>query len=189
MSRPKSPRKRLAILEAALEVFAERGYAHAPTSAISKAAGVAEGTLFTYFDSKDELINQLYLRIRKEFDAELAEYPFHGEPKVQVRFIWDRLLNRAKRQPQRLRVIKQLRASGRLYKEAEAPTVALIELLRSTETAAEGEQLQAAAPELLVLLFRAHAEATIDYIAAHPGEEAAAREAGFYVFWRGLTGQ
>lgn len=42
---------------------------------------------------------------------------------------------------------------------------------------------------MLVIFFSAHAEATIDYIAAHPGEEAAAREAGFYVFWRGLTGQ
>ncbi len=60
MSRPKSDDKRIAILEAALRVFAERGNLSAPTSAISKAAGVAEGTLFTYFKSKDDLINELY---------------------------------------------------------------------------------------------------------------------------------
>jgi len=59
MARPKSNNKRKAILEAAMEVFAERGISHAPTSSISSAAGVAEGTLFTYFKTKDELINEL----------------------------------------------------------------------------------------------------------------------------------
>ena len=55
MSRPRSEDNRIAILEAALCVFAERGNLSAPTSAISKAASVAEGTLFTYFKSKDDL--------------------------------------------------------------------------------------------------------------------------------------
>jgi len=189
MSRPKSPAKRTAILEATLEIVAERGYAHTPTSAISKAAGVAEGTLFTYFDSKDEMINELYRVLRKEFDRELADYPFHGDPHARLRFIWDRLLSLAKQKPQRLRAIKQLRASGRLYKEAEAPTQTLTELLRATREAAQGERLKAASAELLVILFRAQAEATVDYIAAHPAEEATAREAGFFLFWRGLAGQ
>lgn len=54
MSRPKSDGKRKAILEATKRLIAERGVAHTPTSAISKAAGIAEGSLFTYFSSKDE---------------------------------------------------------------------------------------------------------------------------------------
>lgn len=37
-----------------------------PTSAISKAAGVAEGTLFTYFKTKDDLVNALYRAIKFE---------------------------------------------------------------------------------------------------------------------------
>ena len=43
-----------------MELFADKGIAHAPTSAISACAGVAEGTLFTYFKTKDELLNELY---------------------------------------------------------------------------------------------------------------------------------
>jgi AcrR family transcriptional regulator len=54
MSRPKSDDKREAILAAATSVFAEGGLS-APTSAISKVAGIAEGTLFTYFLTKDDL--------------------------------------------------------------------------------------------------------------------------------------
>jgi AcrR family transcriptional regulator len=37
-----------------------------PTSAISKTAGVAEGTLFTNFPAKDELRNALYPEIKME---------------------------------------------------------------------------------------------------------------------------
>ena len=51
MARPKSEDKRNAILDAATRVFAERGLTAAPTSEISKQAGVAEETLFTYFEA------------------------------------------------------------------------------------------------------------------------------------------
>jgi AcrR family transcriptional regulator len=57
VARPKSDDKRNAILYAATRVFAERGLTAAPTSEISKQAGVAEGTLLTYFKTKDDLMN------------------------------------------------------------------------------------------------------------------------------------
>ena len=57
MARPKSEDKRNAILDAATRVFAECGLTAAPTSEISRRAGVADGPLFTYFKTKDDLIN------------------------------------------------------------------------------------------------------------------------------------
>ena len=66
MARPKSEDKRNAILDAATHLFAERGLTAAPTSEISKLAGVAEGTLFTYFKTKDDLINALCREIKLE---------------------------------------------------------------------------------------------------------------------------
>jgi AcrR family transcriptional regulator len=59
VARPKSEDKRNAILDTATLLFAGRGLTAAPTSEISKQAGVAEGTLFTYFKTKDDLINAL----------------------------------------------------------------------------------------------------------------------------------
>jgi len=56
MAREKAADKEKAILEAAVAVFAERGFWNTPTSLISKTAGVADGTLFTYFATKDDLI-------------------------------------------------------------------------------------------------------------------------------------
>ena len=188
MARPKSNNKRKAILEAAMEVFAERGISHAPTSSISSAAGVAEGTLFTYFKTKDELINELYRELRKEFDRELVDYPFSADARTRVRFVWDRYLDLAMRYPKRLRVMQQLRASGRILKDAEAPTMAITELLHSTREAAHQGGIRDASAEFLVLLFRAQAEATVEFIGAHRELEAESRELGFKLIWRGLTG-
>jgi len=47
------------ILSAALELFAEKGYAATSTGAIAKSAGVAEGLIFKHFRSKKELLLQL----------------------------------------------------------------------------------------------------------------------------------
>jgi AcrR family transcriptional regulator len=56
--------KRDTILEAALELFIKQGFEKTPTSAISKTAGVATGTLFHHFKTKEDLISALYLDIK-----------------------------------------------------------------------------------------------------------------------------
>jgi AcrR family transcriptional regulator len=188
LARPKSDDKRKAILEAAMELFAERGIAHAPTAAISAAAGIAEGTLFTYFKTKDELINELYRELRKEMDLEMVDYPFSADARTRLRYVWDRYLSLAMRFPKRLKVLQQLRVSGRLLKEAEAPNMAIMELLHTTREAAEKGGIRNVSAEFLVLLFRAQAEATVEFIGAHRDLEAESRELGFMLMWRGLTG-
>lgn len=189
MARPKSNHKRQAILDAAMELFAERGIAHAPTAAISSAAGVAEGTLFTYFKTKDELLNELYRELRKEIDREMADFPFAADVRARLRFVWDRFLTMALKRPKRLKVQQQLRASGKLLKEAEVPNMTVLELLHITREGAQIGGLQNASPEYLVLMFRAQAEATAEFIVAHPEMEAESRELGFKLVWRALTGQ
>jgi AcrR family transcriptional regulator len=44
-----------AILAAALKLFAEKGFYNTTTRAISRKAGIAEGTLFNYFETKEDL--------------------------------------------------------------------------------------------------------------------------------------
>src|SRR5262249_35853439 len=44
-----------AILAAALKLFAEKGFYNTSTRAISRKAGIAEGTLFNYFETKEDL--------------------------------------------------------------------------------------------------------------------------------------
>jgi len=58
--------KREVILDTALVLFTERGFFGTPTSMISKEAGVATGTLFFYFKTKEDLIDTLYRRTKEE---------------------------------------------------------------------------------------------------------------------------
>ena len=63
MSRSTKEDKRCALLQAALELFAEQGFNSSPTALIAKRAGVASGTLFFHFKSKEELIHELFREI------------------------------------------------------------------------------------------------------------------------------
>src|SRR3954468_23746041 len=51
---------RRAILQAALDLFAEKGFYRTTTKAISKKAGIAEGTLFNYFETKEDLAHYFF---------------------------------------------------------------------------------------------------------------------------------
>ncbi len=52
----KKTEKQVRILEAAVEIFAEKGYAATATSEIAQKAGVAEGTIFKHYKTKKDLL-------------------------------------------------------------------------------------------------------------------------------------
>ncbi|HUC83778.1 MAG TPA: TetR/AcrR family transcriptional regulator, partial [Candidatus Acidoferrales bacterium] len=60
-----------AILAAALKLFVEKGFYHTSTRAISRKAGIAEGTLFNYFETKEDLA--LYF-FEREMDDVIGWY-------------------------------------------------------------------------------------------------------------------
>ncbi|MDJ0756473.1 MAG: TetR/AcrR family transcriptional regulator [Ardenticatenaceae bacterium] len=66
MARKLSPEKRENYLQAALKLFAAHGVQHTSTAAISREAGTAAGTLFLYFPTKQNLIDELVLKISTE---------------------------------------------------------------------------------------------------------------------------
>src|ERR1700726_371394 len=108
MARPLSEEKRTAILEATAEVVAMLGVS-APTAKIAKEAGVAEGTLFTYFTNKDELLNQLYLELKLDLlDAMMTGYPAGKSLIVRNRHVWDRFIGWGSAHPLKRRAMRQL---------------------------------------------------------------------------------
>jgi len=66
VSPPPLAAKRDAILRAAIDVFAERGYFNAQVADVARAAGVAAGTVYLYFRSKDDLLVSIFERTVKE---------------------------------------------------------------------------------------------------------------------------
>lgn len=59
--------KKELILKASLHLFTKNGFQETPTSLIAKQAGVATGTLFHYFKTKEDLINSLYFYCNNSF--------------------------------------------------------------------------------------------------------------------------
>jgi TetR/AcrR family fatty acid metabolism transcriptional regulator len=62
--------KRDALLRAAIDIFASRGYFNAQVADVARAAGVAAGTVYLYFRSKDDLLASIFERSMREGLAE-----------------------------------------------------------------------------------------------------------------------
>ncbi len=58
--------KRDLILRAAIEVFAERGFFNAQVADVARAAGIAAGTVYLYFRSKDALLVSIFDRTMRD---------------------------------------------------------------------------------------------------------------------------
>src|ERR1700733_672599 len=190
MARPKSEDKRNAILDAATRVFAERGLTAAPTSEISKQAGVAEGTLFTYFKTKDALINALYREIKLELaDAMMSGFPRKKNVRTRLRHVWDRYVKWGIANPKQRKVLAQLQVSGMLLKESiEAGSAPFVEMQNMIRDAVEQHILRAALPvELISKMMAASAEATRELIVLKPAMANKYRNGGFEIYWAGIS--
>ncbi len=77
-ARPGAADKRRLILDAAITVFARQGFHHCRVSDVADAAGVAYGLVYHYFDSKEEILNELFLerwQIMLDAIAEIDRLP------------------------------------------------------------------------------------------------------------------
>jgi AcrR family transcriptional regulator len=192
VARPKSEDKRNAILEAATRLFAERGLAAAPTSEISRRADVAEGTLFTYFKTKDELINSLYRELKLELaDAMMSDFPRKKNVRARLQHVWDRYVSWGIVNPRQRKVLGQLLVSEVLTKESrEAGSAPFVEFQTMIRDAIEQGVFRNDLPvELISKSLGALVEATIDLTVSNPSKADKYRESGFQMFWDSITRQ
>jgi AcrR family transcriptional regulator len=190
VARPKSEDKRNAILDAATRLFAERGLTAAPTSEISKLAGVAEGTLFTYFKTKDDLINALYREIKLELaDAMMSDFPRKKNVGTRLRHVWDRWVNWGIANPKQRKVLAQLTVSEVLTKESkDAGSAPFVEFRNMIRDAIEQRVFRNDVPvELILRSLGALVEATIDLTVSNRPKAKQYRDSGFQMFWAGIT--
>ncbi|MBI2564075.1 MAG: TetR/AcrR family transcriptional regulator [candidate division NC10 bacterium] len=97
MARPKREDLRLerrqAILDAAMKVFAQRGYAAATIRAIAREANIAQGTIYLYFPSKRDILLALYRSMILESLEEIMARPEKGDDEAFLRsLVVDRIL-------------------------------------------------------------------------------------------------
>jgi TetR/AcrR family fatty acid metabolism transcriptional regulator len=115
--------KRDRILGAAVRVFAQKGFYATRVSEVAKAAGVADGTIYLYFKSKDEILASLFEdRVEKLLAFLREELPKAATPTARMRKVIELQLGLLEGERELAEVITIiLRQSTKLMKEYAHP--------------------------------------------------------------------
>jgi TetR/AcrR family transcriptional regulator, fatty acid metabolism regulator protein len=118
--------KRERILAAAERVFARRGFFAARVSEIAKDAGVADGTIYLYFKSKDDLLISLFeMRMKQVNDVLRTAIDGAERPLDQLRAFIRAYLQLVHDEPAAAEVLTiELRQSSKFMKEYDNPQFA-----------------------------------------------------------------
>ena len=114
--------KREAILAAALRLVARLGLHNAPMSAVAREAGVAAGTLYLYFPSKEAMLNALYLHLLEDRDRSMrpdaaAPADTTASPRDGLWSFWHGLARWHLDHPEASNFLQQCKSSGILTEE------------------------------------------------------------------------
>lgn len=188
MARPRSVDKRDAILNAAIVVLAELGE-RAPTSKIAKLAGVAEGTLFTYFSSKEELLNQLYLSLKAELRlVMMSHYPESADLKAQFQHVWQGYVAWGITTPQKRKVMAQLATSEQITEQSKQIGMqSFCDMTSLIQTQIDLGVLRDYPPLFIGSILAALADVTMNFMAQDPAHADRHRDAGFEAFWHAVA--
>jgi AcrR family transcriptional regulator len=96
------------LLEAAASEFGERGFHEAAITGITSRAGVALGTFYTYFDSKEALFRALVRDMSQTTRAHVAEAVRHAPDRLTAeRLGLEAFIAFVRRQPELYRIIEE----------------------------------------------------------------------------------
>jgi AcrR family transcriptional regulator len=188
MARPKSDEKRSAILEAATRVIVAQGLS-APTAGIAKKAGVANGSLFTYFETKTDLFNQLYLELKAGMaSAAMKDLPEGAELREQFFHIWWNWMNWARAYPEKRRALAQLAVSDEITPATRiAAHKTMARITELMERSRANGPMRGAPMGFGVALMNSVAEATMDFMTQDSTNAKKHCKVGFDALWRMLS--
>lgn len=156
---------------------------------IAKEAGIPNGSLFTYFETKSELFNQLYLELKQEMaSVAMKNFPADAYLREQFFHIWRNWGNWAVRFPEKRKALAQLTVSDEITKETRSAghkTMATIAALL--------ERIRIAGPmrkvpmSFVAALMNSVADATMDQMIQDPDHATSHCKNGVEALWRMLA--
>lgn len=181
--------KKAALLQAALKLFTERGFHGTSTAQISKEAGVATGTLFNYFPTKEDLINGLYFEVKGELSRRMGEdvqtqTTFHDKLKK----IWYNMIEWGLNNPEDFHFVGQFCSSP--YITNYTREVVMKEYVFLHDLVKEGIEngdIRDYSAELVIAMFYQSSRTVVNLILdSEPLDKEKVIEDGFQVIWEGL---
>ena len=187
MARPLSDEKRNALMRAATRVIVTQGLG-AQTAVIAREAGVASGSLFTYFETKRVLFNELYLELKAEMgSAAMANLPRDAALHAQLLSAWSNWMHWVIRDPDKRHALARLSVSEEITPETRElghkSMAGLAELLEQCRAAGP---MQEASMSFVVSVMSSLAETTMDFMLQDPPNAEKHCQLGFGALWRTL---
>ncbi|HZU86121.1 MAG TPA: TetR/AcrR family transcriptional regulator [Anaerolineaceae bacterium] len=193
MVRTPSPKKRETFLNSALRLFVARGAQNTSTAEIAKAAGTAAGTLFLYFPTKQDLIDELVLKIGKEQSEYIKSLLSPALPVRETFFtIWEGSLRWFLDNPDAYQFNQQIRDTN-LVSEAVVQRSALFldYYFITVQRGLEAGLIKPYPIEMIGGLLYQNLVGMMNLLRAQPDAEqqAALIRMGFDIFWDGIKSQ
>jgi AcrR family transcriptional regulator len=137
--------KRQLLLDAAVRVFAEKGYHAARVGDIAEEAGVAYGLLYHYFRSKDEVLETIFRTTWSNMLGTVESIAEMGGPaREQLRKVTEVILRTWRRDPDLVRVlVREVTRSPQLQRQVDEISAALRSLQAIIERGQEAGEFRA----------------------------------------------
>jgi AcrR family transcriptional regulator len=183
--------KREAIINAALKLFTERGFDGTPTALISKEAGVATGTLFRYFPTKEALINSAYSTAKGNLVRAMRDgLEDRKTMESKMRLIWGNTIRWGLRNPDELLFLEQFAASPYITRITEEEAMRQFEFFGELiEQGVSGGKLKDIHRGLMIEMMFSACIAVIKKILAHRLHDQTEMliDSSFELVWGGLA--
>lgn len=185
MARARSAEKRQALLQSAVREIAEVGLG-VSTAKIAKGAGLAEGTMFTYFATKSDLLNDLYIELKTEtYRLIHVDFPHEAGLRERAQHVWTEYLRWAMEKPEERKVSVLLNlsmvisAATRELVNSERGAVA-----QTMDELGERGAFKDLPPGFASVSMMAMQEAVMEVAAKKPRQKSKLVEQAFNAFWR-----
>lgn len=184
--------KRRQILDAALALCAEDGLQGAATARIAKAAGVANGTLFHHFPSKEVLIQCLYQDVKLRLGAAITEADAVLPLREQARHYWQQAMQWMLAHPNELKFVLGFFHSPLLARPLRSQILSdtLHFLPRLLAQGQASGALMQAPPALMLEVCQSQFLACASLFVDQPelGRDAHWQASAFALFWSAISG-
>lgn len=175
-------------MQAATRIIVTEGLS-APTAGIAKEAGVANGSFFTYFQTKADLFNQLYLELKREIAAAaLKGLPEKAGLRDQLFHAWRNWTSLAASFPEKRRALAQLGVSEEITTQTRASAEKMMSpLAELLERSRANGPMRLVPIGFVATMMNAVAESTIDFMTHDPANAKKHCKTGFEALWRMIS--
>lgn len=182
--------KKQHILDTSLKLFVENGFHGTSTAEIAKTAGVATGTLFHHFKTKEELINNLYLYAKETMLNEVkGDYNDGLSLKENIKNLWLKFIHFGINNPYNFQFILIFHSSPYISSlTKEQIENKFVELVDVYKIGVEMDEIKIIDNEMLLDFFWGNIFSTVNYFVKNPEKlTESAMNMAFELFWDGIS--